>query len=257
MTDVFQEVDQTLREERLATLWKRWQWVVYGGVALAIGTVATIEIMRSMRAGEIAKSAKIYDEAFVAGEAGDLATARARFTELQTDKTGFAVIANHMLAGVEKQLTNDPVAIEGYLKQAAAADTGVMGDLAILKLGYLSADTVPLADLEATLKPLLDKDTQATRLARELVAAKALATGDVERARDLFEQLKLDLTVPQAMRIRVEQALATLPARNVNLDAPAAPAQPAAPAAAAPAETTPAPSNPAPSPPVQPQQAPQ
>jgi len=252
VNDIFQEVDQSLREETLASWWKRWQWVVYGAVAIAIIGVAVFEIMRGMRADEIARAGKTYDAAFVAGEAGDLATSRARFVELENDKTGFAVLAGHMLAGVEKQLTDDTAAIEAHLQKAAAADDGVLGDLAILKLGYIKADTAPIAELEATLKPLIDKDNQVSRLASELVAAKALAGGDVERARDLFEALAVKLDAPQAMQRRVQQALATLPAREVNLDAPAAPA--AAPPST-PASTPTAPAQPAPAP--APAQAPQ
>jgi hypothetical protein len=247
VNDIFQEVDQSLREETLASWWKRWQWVIYGAVAVVVIGVTVFEVMRAMRADEIARAAKTYDAAFVAGEAGDLATSRARFAELENDKTGFAVLAGHMLAGVEKQLTDDTAAIEGHLQKAAAADKGILGDLAILKLGYLKADTASIADLEATLKPLIDKDNQASRLATELIASKALAGGDVERARDLFEQLSVKLDAPQAMQRRVQQALATLPARNVNLDAPATPA----PTQTAPAQPAPAPA------PAQPAQAPQ
>lgn len=253
MNDVFQEVNQSLREETLASLWKRWQWVVYGVVATLVIGVAVFEIMRGMRADEIARSAKTYDAAFVAGEAGDLATARARFTELTNEKTGFAVLAGHMLAGVEKQLTDDPVAIEGHLKRAAAADTGILGDLAVLKLGYLKADTASLAELEATLKPLIDKDNQISRLATELVAVKALANGDTERARELFEGLAAKLDAPRAMQNRIGYALSTLPQREVNLDAPT-PAAPV-PAPATPT-TTPAPAAPTPAAPAQPAPAP-
>jgi hypothetical protein len=241
VSDVFQEVDQSLREESLARVWKRWQWVVYGVVAVAIIGVVVFEVTRGIRNAEIANAAKVYDTAFVAGEAGDLATSRARFTELLDNKTGFAVISGHMLAGVEKQLTNDNAAIEAHL-QKAAADPGVLGDLAILKIGYLKADTATLAELEATLKPLIDRDTQTSRLASELIAAKVLAEGDVERARDLFESLAAKLDVPAAMQRRVSQALSTLPPREVNLDAPATvPAPGATPAAPAPAEAAPAP----------------
>lgn len=239
MSDVFQEVEQSLREETLATWWKRWSWFVYGAVALIIVGVAVMEFMRWQRAEAVARAAEKYDAGFVALEQGDLAAARARFLELTNDDTGFAVLSGHMLAGVERDLTNDTAAIESHLKAAAAKDTGVMGDLALLKLGYLSADTATRAELEASLKPLLDKEGQATLLARELIAAKALAEGDTDYARDTFEALSVDLNAPQAMRQRVAQALATLPTREVNLDAPATPAATPTPAPAAP-ETPPA-----------------
>jgi hypothetical protein len=180
--------------------------------------------MRSQRADAINRAAVTYDAGFVALQSGDLATARARFSELSGSDTGFAVLAGNMLARVERDLTNDPAAIEAHLKKAAATDKGVLGDLSILKLGYLKADTSTLPELEATLKPLVDKEGQVALLAKELIAAKALAVGDVDRARDIFETLSVDLNAPQAMRQRVTQVLATLPARAVNLDAPAAPA---------------------------------
>lgn len=250
MNDVFQEVEQSLREDSLAKAWKRWSPFVYGGVALLIIGVGVLEYMRFQRDSAIGKAAMTYDSGFVALEAGDLPTARARFAELANNDTGFAVLAGHMLAGVERDMTNDPVAIEAHLKAAAAADKGVMGDLAILKLGYLMADKSTRKDLEVALKPLLDKEGQASLLARELVAAKALAEGDVEFARDTFETLSIDINAPQAMRQRVEQALASMPARTVNLDAPVlatpapaaapaeTPAQPAAPASQTPAAQT-------------------
>jgi hypothetical protein len=243
VSDAFQEVEQSLREESLARWWKRLMPFVIGAVVLIVGAVGVYEFMRWQRAEAVSAAGRTFDAGFVALEAGDLATARARFAELANNDTGFAVLAGHMLAGVERDLTNDTAAIEGHLKTAAAADEGVMGDLAMLKLGYLSADTATRAELEASLKPLLDKQSQASLLARELVAAKALAEGDVDYARDTFEVLNVDLNAPLAMRQRVAQALATLPAREVNLDAPTPPAAPAtAPAAtdAAPAATPPA-----------------
>ena len=239
MTDIFEEVDQSLREDTFATWWKRWQWLIYGLVAVAILGVAGLEIYRGIRAEEINKAAVIYDAGFAAQEKNDLTTARASFAQLETDKTGFKALAGHMLAGVEKELTNDTAAVEAHLSAAAAADKGVMGDLAIIKLAYLKADTGTLAEVEAVLKPLLDRTGQASALARELIGAKALAEGNVERARSEFEALALDLEAPRGVQARVQQALATLPARKIDLDAPTAPA-PAAPAA------TPAPATPSP-----------
>lgn len=254
MTDIFQEVDQSLREESVASLWKRWQWVVYGVIAAAVLGVAGFEIWRGMREGEIDKSAMVYDAGFAAREKNDLAAARSSFAQLEGDKTGFNQLAGHMLAGVEKDLTNDMTAVEAHLASAAAADKGVMGDLATIKLAYAKADTATLAELEKDLKPLLDRPGPATAMAKELIGAKALAEGNIERARSEFEALSLDLEAPRGVQARVQQALATLPQRKVNLDAPGVPA--AAPAATAPAATpTPAPATPAPAPATAPAQA--
>lgn len=238
MTDIFEEVDQSLREDRVATWWKKYSIFVYGLIALVIIGVAILEFIRWQRAEEIDREAKVFDVAFAATQKDDLTKARADFTQLSEAKTGFGVLSGHMLAGVEAKLTNDTAAIEAYLAQAAAADSGVMGDLALLKLGYSKADAVSTAELQKVLKPLLDRQGPASALATELIAVKTLADGNVDRARELFEKLNLDLEAPQGMRERVQQALATLPARTVNLDAAGAapPTMPAKPATPAPAK---------------------
>ena len=243
MNDVFKEVEESLREETIGRWWKRWSPLVYGAIAAAVVGVGVYEFMRSQRADAVNRAALTYDAGFVALQAGDLPTARARFSELSKSDTGFAVLAGNMLARVERDLTNDPAAIEGYLKAAATTDKGVLGDLSILKLGYLKADTSTLPELQAALKPVLDKEGQVSLLAKEIIAAKMLATGDVEGARDQFEALSVDLDSPQAMRQRVQQVLATLPARAVNLDAPAAAPATTTTPAVTPA-TTPAPAAP-------------
>lgn len=241
MTDIFEEVDQSLREDRFAVWWKKYSLIVYGVIAVIIIGVGVSEFLRWQRSEEINREARVFDVAFAATEKNDLPKARADFAQLSEAKTGFGILAGHMLAGVEEKLTNDTAAIEAHLSDAAAADNGVMGDLALLKLGYSKADTATTADLEKVLKPLLDKEGQASALAHELIAVKTLADGNVDRAREMFEKLNLDLEAPQGMRERVTQALATMPARTVNLDAPKAPVMvPAAPATAQPATPAPA-----------------
>jgi hypothetical protein len=106
-----------------------------------------------------------------------------------------------------------------------------MGDLATLKLAYAKADTAPLTELETTAKPLIDKGGHIGALARELVAAKALASGEVERARTEYQALSLEIDAPSQMKLRVQQVLGTLPAKAAAAATP--------PAATTPAATTP------------------
>ena len=125
MTDIFQEVDQSLREESVASLWKRWQWVVYGLIGAAVLGVGGFEIWRGMRDNEINKSAVIYDAGFAARENNDLTAARNSFAQLETDQTGFKALSGHMLAGVEKDLTNDMAAVEAHLGDVGEEDRRV------------------------------------------------------------------------------------------------------------------------------------
>jgi hypothetical protein len=236
VTDIFEEVDESLRQETLLQWWKRMMPVVIGVIVIVIVGVGIYEFFRWQRGQEVSKQAQVFDTALTALEKKDLPAAKTAFAQLASQDGGFAALANHMLAGVEKDLTNDPAAIQSHLAAAAEKDEGVLGDVALLKLAYAKADTADLAEIEKTLAPLIAKGGYVGALARELVAAKALASGEIERARTEYQSLSFEIEAPQAMKVRVQQTLLTFPpkpaaapaATPAPAPAPAAPAQPPA-----------------------------
>jgi hypothetical protein len=143
-----------------------------------------------------------------------------------------------MLASIEHDQSKDPKLMEPHLRAAAERNDGLVGDIATLKLAYAVADTAEMAQLEAAVKPLIDKGGYAGALAREVVAAKALATGDVERARAEYTALSFELEAPENLKLRASQALGTLP--KAAPAATPAPATSATPAATPPAQPAPA-----------------
>jgi hypothetical protein len=241
VTDIFEEVNESLRQDTFAVWWKKYRILVFAIIALAIGSVGVWELLKSQRAADIDRQAKVYDTGTLALENGDLVAAKAAFTQLAPEKSGFGALANLMLASIEKDQSNDPKLMAPYLTAAAERNEGLMGDMATLKLAYAMADTAELAQLEATVKPLIDKGGYAGALAREVVAAKALATGNIERARTEYQALSYELDAPQNLKLRATQALGTLPkAAAPAAPATAAPATPATPAETPPAQPTPA-----------------
>lgn len=220
MTDVFEEVEESLRQERAAKLWKRASPFVFGGVALIVGAVAVFEYVKYSRNQSIEASAQTFMTAAKALQSGDFPAARDTLKELADGKGGYAVVAGHLLAEVEGRLGGDPKAVAAHLDAVEQKDEGVLGDLARLKSAYVQADAVDLPQLEAIVAPLLEGGGNTGALARELIAAKALSTGDVERARKEYQALTLELDAPQEMKRRVQQALVVLP----QAEAPAEPA---------------------------------
>jgi hypothetical protein len=83
--------------------------------------------------------------------------------------------------------------------------------LALLKSAYFRADTLTMAELEATLGALVNEDTALGALARELIAAKAFADGDIARARTEYSRLKFDAAAPAGVVQRAEIALDAIP----------------------------------------------
>jgi hypothetical protein len=240
VTDIFEEVNESLRQDKFSDWWKKYRVLVFAVIVLAIGGVGVWELLNYQRASDIDRQARVFDTGTAALEKGDLAAAKTAYAQLSTEKGGFGALANLMLASIEHDQTKDPKLMEPPLRAAAERNDGLIGDIATLKLAYAIADTAEMAQVEAAVKPLLDKGGYAGALAREVVAAKALATGDIERARTEYTALSYELDAPQNLKLRASQALGTLPKAATPAPAPAAPATPAAPAETPPAQPAPA-----------------
>ena len=212
MTDIFSEVDQNVREERLAGLWVRWRPFVYGSVALLIGSVAINEflIKPQAEAARAARSAEL-EAAVKALEDGQYEEAEAAFKAIVAKESKLSPLAAHYLAQVQLEGRGDAAAAAETLAAIGGTQGGPYERLALLKTAYFRADTLTLPELEATLGTLVTEDTAMGALSRELVAAKAYATGDVARARTEYNRLKFDAAAPAGVVQRAEIALAAIP----------------------------------------------
>ena len=93
---------------------------------------------------------------------------------------------------------------------AANAETPI-GKLSLMKAAYLKAGETSRAEMETYLGSLMDEESEFGALALELVASMAVQEGDVEYARQVFNELRFLANVPEGTVERATQALAALP----------------------------------------------
>jgi hypothetical protein len=98
------------------------------------------------------------------------------------------------------------------------------------------ADTQDFAALEARVAPLLEEPGAIRALARQLLAIEAWEAGQIDRARDLVDEIELDLDAPEEVREWAEViapgVLGPRPAPESPVEATPDPAAPAAEGAA-------------------------
>ena len=182
VSDAFEEVDESLRQDKAAELWRRWSpWLIGAAVALILA-VGVYQALRYVRAQAVEKDAKAFSTVMDQIQKKDFASAKAGLEKLSTSKTGFAAMADHVLAAVDEDQSKDPAAIAKDLTSAANRKDGLLSDIAQLKLAYIKADTVSLAELKTLVAPLQKTGGPMAALGQELIAAKEAATGDVEAA---------------------------------------------------------------------------
>ncbi len=234
MTDIFTEVEEGVRQDRIAALWRRWRFAVFGGVGLVIGGVALNEFVIQPGAERArAERALALETAIEHFEEGRYAEAEAGFRAIMESGSRMSPLAANYLAGVVWEGGGDAEEAATILAGTGSIEGDVYSRLAILKAAYLRADVMSLAELESSLGALIGDEGALGALARELVAAKLYQTGEYDRARTEFNRLRFDAAAPAGTVQRAQMALAVIPQATEMPEPP----PPAEPEEAAPEET--------------------
>ena len=180
--------------------------------SLLIGAVAVNEfVVRPQAEAAQAARALELENAVKALEEGRYEEAQAAFQAIVGSGSRLAPLAAHYLARTQLEGGGDAEAAAATLASIGGTEGGAYERLALLKAAYFRADTLTMPELEATLGSLVTEDTALGAMARELIAAKAYAIGDIARARTEYSRLKFDAAAPQGVVQRAEIALDAIP----------------------------------------------
>jgi hypothetical protein len=227
VSDVFEEVEEGLRQDQFSTFIKKY------GVLLAAGFVAIllgIGGYQGFAAWQVNQSrdfATKLDQAQQLVGAHKGGEAEKALTDLiGRAPPGYKTAALLQLAAVKLDKGDKAGALKAYEDAAKASPTQQFRDIAQLKAAYVAADIEDFPKLEARVKPMLDKAGPFSFQARELLAMQAYANGDAARAREELEFLTLALDAPEGVRQRAQGLLSALgpaPASAEPAGAPKAP----------------------------------
>jgi hypothetical protein len=205
VSDIFQEVDEEVRREKLAQLWERYGNLIVAAalaVVLAVAGWRGYEYWDSQKAAE---SGAAFEAAIALAGDGKQAEAQAAFAKIANEgSSGYRVLARFREAA-ELAKTDGAAAVKVY--DALAADSGIgrpLQDLATVRASLILVDTATLADLTARLEPLTAKDRPFRHSARELLALGAWRTGDSAAAKKWFDLISTDVETPSGTRQRIE-----------------------------------------------------
>jgi len=205
LSDIFQEVDEEVRRERLQQLWERHANLI---IALALLVVLAVGGWRGYQwwdSQKAAESGAAFEAAAALGEADKHAEAEAAFAKLAADGTsGYRTLARFREAA-ELAKTDPAAAAKTY--DALAADSAIgrtLQDAAAVRAGLILVDSAPLAEMTTRLEPLTAPDRPFRHIARELLALSAYRVGDMAAAQKWFDLIATDVDTPAGMRQRIE-----------------------------------------------------
>ncbi|ALK08453.1 tetratricopeptide repeat protein [Blastochloris viridis] len=203
MSDIFKEVEEDVRRERLHALWSK-----YGGLVLTLAVVIVLAVAGwrgwewwQHRQAEAAGAR--FEAALRLVSDGNTADADAALAKLAADApTGYALLARFARAGALAS-TDKAAAVREF--DALAGDAKALPlfrDLAQIRAGLILVDDAPYADLKARLEPLAAPEAAFRHSARELLALSAWKAGDRDAARQWVDALVGDPSAPSSLRTR-------------------------------------------------------
>jgi hypothetical protein len=205
MSDIFQEVDEEVRRERLMQLWKRYGNFVIAAVVILLLGVGAWRGYQWWEAKKAAEGGAAFTSAVELLDTGKPAEAEAAFARLANQgPAAYRVLARIREAAILAQ--RDPkAAVAAY---DAIANDGSAGksfqDLASIRAATILVDTAPLAEMTQRLEPLTKPDSPFRHSARELLALAAFKAGDKVAAKKWFDMIGGDPETPQSLRGRID-----------------------------------------------------
>jgi hypothetical protein len=204
LADIFHEVDEEVRRERLKRLWDRYGLYV---LILAVLFVAAIagwrgwEYYQNQRAAEFGSQ---FEAAAALAEAGKFAEAEKDFAKIAAEgNRGYRVLGR--LREAEVTIPRDRAAAVVQF-DAVAADASFdqrFRDLAAIRAGLVLVDTASLADMEKRLETVAAAGPF-RHTARELLALSAFRTGDKAALQRWSDLIAGDAESPAQMRARIQ-----------------------------------------------------
>lgn len=211
LSDVFEEVEESLRSERWKQLFLRWWPVAAAIVGVVVLVVGGIWFWEARKGWTAAEASQAYQRGIEALQADNQSAAEAAFVEVEdAGNPAYRALALMQRAGlrVERGETDEAVAL--FDQAADVTNEPLIADIARLKAAWALMDTGSLEDITARLSPLTEEGRPFRFQAQEALALARLQHGQADAARQQLQALSLELELPESMRQRVQVTLSLI-----------------------------------------------
>lgn len=188
MADIFHEVEEDLRRDQAAAIWKKYGNLIIGAALVLVLAVAA---HWGWKEYSTRKQLQASADFLSAASTADVAQREAALAKVVADGGSYGVLARFRLAETAVQ-GGDKAKARGILTEIAN-DPGAdkpLRDLATIQAALLELD-IGKPETAADLVKDLTKEGEAYRLsALEITGLAAMAAGDKDKAKTTFETVK-------------------------------------------------------------------
>ena len=211
MSDVFQEVDEDIRQERYKTIWKRYRYYFISIIMVLIIAVATNAFLRHQNFKKVnERSEKFFNAISISNSNSDEALKLLNeFSKTELKSSQYNVVLSLFIeAAINREKQDFSAALNVYSQIAK------MENIDIFYIDYANlcaAETlISSGDIEAAiimLEMLIKNNSPLLLIAKEYLGYVEISKGNYEKSKTLFEEIYEDASSSQEMINRVKEVL--------------------------------------------------
>ena len=199
MSDIFREVEEDVRRERLLKFWKAYGDFVIAAIVLLFAALGAFVLWQRHEDSERDKASS----ALISAEriSNPTQAADAFDTLAKSAPKGYALVSRLAEANAMYASGQTKNAIDLY-KQIAKDDDGAVGSVARLRAAWAQSENATRGELAQLLAPLNQPGNAWRALAQEVLAYADYRALDLKAAQTKFQFLASDAGAPDALRAR-------------------------------------------------------
>ncbi len=212
MTEIYSEIDDELRRERLKKVWGQYSALIIAAVILALVAVGGWRGYQYLQTQKAAEASSAFEAAAALADQNKHAEAEAAFAKLaETAPLGYRNLSR-LRAAAEAARHDINAAVKLY--DVIATEGGfssVERDFARVRAAALLVDAETYNNMLQRLESAAAPEATFRHSARELLALSAWRSDDATAARKWLDMISEDGQTPSSLRSRAEALQALLP----------------------------------------------
>ena len=206
MADIFDEINEELKQDRMTALWQRYGKYVIAVVVTIVAGVGLAQGYSYYTQQRDAHSADVFFNAILSDDVAG--TLEAATKELSN---GYVLLAEFRLAAALAENDQAAKAEKHYLSLAERVDIQqIYRDVALLLSVMQAPDSTQVSALQLRLDPLISSASPLKGLALEQAAALDVRSGNTAAAIEKLNELVALTDIPASLRQRASQILTVL-----------------------------------------------
>ena len=212
MSDIFEEIDEELRQDQVFQWWKKHSKLIIAGLVVLVVGMGGYFGYKQWSDSKRQAGGNQLQTALEAKTAGETDAALATLSDLSSQGGSYGLLAQFERAKLLLEEGEREQALAAY--EAIASDSTIEAeyrDLAVILSAFAQIGAASLSELERLLNPIMGVDRPYAASAKEIMILAQIDAGETAAARTSIEALQEEEEVPNGLQQRLTRYLADLP----------------------------------------------